>query len=219
MKYKLAIFDLDGTILNTLDDLLDSCNEVCRLHGFPLHDMEEYRFFVGNGIPKMIERAIPKGTDEATYKQCLAEYIEYYAEHSAIKTRPYDGMVELLMALKNKGVLTAVNSNKVETAAVDLCDRYFPGLFDVVTGNIIGNPVKPDPFGVYRILEQVGMTKEEAASGGAVFIGDSDVDVLTGKNASLDVIGCDWGFRGEKFLREHGAETVVKTPAEILKYF
>lgn len=219
MKYKLAIFDMDGTILNTLDDLTDSCNVICQKYGFPTHTTEEFKFFVGNGIPKMIERALPKDISQDLYKKILSEYIEYYQDHCAIKTKAYEGLIPLIKKLKENGVITAVNTNKVESAAIDLCNDYFPALFDIISGSRPGMPPKPAPDGIFEILERAGMSKEDASNKGAVFIGDSDVDMQTGINASLDVIGVDWGFRGEAFLREKGAKLIAKNPQDIFDIF
>lgn len=203
-KYALAIFDMDGTILNTIDDLADSLNVILERYSMPLHTVDQVRFMVGNGIPKLIERAIPNGRDNPKFDEILKEYIAYYEEHSAIKTRPYDGIVEAVKALRKSGVKIAVNTNKVEAAALDLVAKYFPDCFDIVSGSRPGLPPKPAPDGVYEILKRAGIDgKSEGQK--AVFIGDSDVDLQTGINAGLDVIGVDWGFRGKAFLLEHGA--------------
>ena len=210
MKFTLAIFDMDGTILNTLDDMTDSCNYILQKYNFPTHELNEIKFMVGNGIPKLIERALPEGTDKETFDKVLADFIEYYGKHCADKTRPYDGIIDCIKTLKAAGVKIAVNTNKVESAAIDLCNDYFPELFDVISGSRPGMPPKPDPAGIYEILTRAGVDGKEAC-----FIGDSDVDVQCGLNAKLDVIGVDWGFRGEEFLHQHGADTVVKTPKEL----
>lgn len=203
-KYALAIFDMDGTILNTIDDLADSLNVILERYSMPLHTVDQVRFMVGNGIPKLIERAIPDGRDNPKFDEILKEYIAYYEEHSAIKTRPYDGIVETVKALRKSGVKIAVNTNKVEAAALDLVDKYFPDCFDIVSGSRPGLPPKPAPDGVYEILKRAGIDGKSQGQK-AVFIGDSDVDLQTGINAGLDVIGVDWGFRGKAFLLEHGA--------------
>ena len=203
-KYALAIFDMDGTILNTIDDLADSLNVILERYSMPLHTVDQVRFMVGNGIPKLIERAIPNGRNNPKFDEILKEYIAYYEEHSAIKTRPYDGIVEAVKSLRKSGVKIAVNTNKVEEAALDLVAKYFPDCFDIVSGSRPGLPPKPAPDGVYEILKRAGIDgKSEGQK--AVFIGDSDVDLQTGINAGLDVIGVDWGFRGKAFLLEHGA--------------
>ena len=210
MKFKLAIFDMDGTILNTLDDMTDSCNYILQKYNYPTHELNEIKFMVGNGIPKLIERALPQGTDKETFDKVLADFIEYYGKHCADKTRPYDGIIDCIKTLKKNGIKIAVNTNKVESAAIDLCNDYFPELFDVISGSRPGMPPKPDPAGIYEILQRAGIDGKDAC-----FIGDSDVDVACGLNAKLDVIGVDWGFRGEDFLHQHGADTVVKTPSEL----
>ncbi len=212
MKYKTAIFDMDGTILNTLDDLTDSCNHILEKNGMPLHTIDEIRFFVGNGIPKLIERAVPAGTKAETQQKILAEFSEYYAAHSAEKTKPYPGIPELLQKLRRNGVATAVNTNKTESAAKVLCEDYFPGLFDFVSGGRPGVPKKPAPDGIYEIIRAMNADPAET-----VFIGDSDVDLQTGTNAGLNVIGVDWGFRGKKFLEEHGAKTVASDTDELFR--
>ena len=203
-KYALAIFDMDGTILNTIDDLADSLNVILERYSMPLHTVDQVRFMVGNGIPKLIERAIPNGRNNPKFDEILKEYIAYYEEHSAIKTRPYDGIVEAVKALRKSGVKIAVNTNKVEAAALDLVAKYFPDCFDIVSGSRLGLPPKPAPDGVYEILKRAGIDGKSQGQK-AVFIGDSDVDLQTGINAGLDVIGVDWGFRGKAFLLEHGA--------------
>ena len=214
MKYSLAIFDMDGTILNTLDDMTDSLNEILTKYNLPLHTVDEVRFMVGNGIPKLIERAIPDGRSNSQYEKILADFIAYYEEHCAIKTAPYDGVVDCIKTLRAAGIKIAVNTNKVEPAAIALCDDYFPGLFDIISGSRPGMPPKPAPDGIYEILSRAGMDGKSDGQR-AVFIGDSDVDMQTGMNAGLDVIGVDWGFRGKKFLEEHGAKTIVLNTNEL----
>lgn len=217
-KYALAIFDMDGTILNTIDDLADSLNVILERYSMPLHTVDQVRFMVGNGIPKLIERAIPNGRNNPKFDEILKEYIAYYEEHSAIKTRPYDGIVDAVKALRKSGVKIAVNTNKVEAAALDLVAKYFPDCFDIVSGSRPGLPPKPAPDGVYEILKRAGIDgKSEGQK--AVFIGDSDVDLQTGINAGLDVIGVDWGFRGKAFLLEHGAteDNIVMKADELVE--
>lgn len=214
MNYELVVFDLDGTILNTIEDLADSCNYILNQHKFPNHTVDEVKLMVGNGIPKLIERACPANVSKEEYQTVLQEYRTYYANHCDIKTGHYAGMVDCVKKLKAAGIKVAVNTNKDEGASVELCKKYFEGLFDYVAGNNSGVPVKPAPDGVVRIANQLFGKNISEIRG--CFVGDSDVDVATGKNCGFDVIGVDWGFRGEKFLREHGAETVVKTAEELL---
>ena len=217
MKYSLAIFDMDGTILNTLDDMTDSLNEILTKYKLPLHTVDEVRFMVGNGIPKLIERAISGGRNNPEFEKILSDFIAYYEKHCAIKTAPYDGIPEAIKKLRQAGIKIAVNTNKVEPAAIALCDDYFPGLFDIISGSRPGMPPKPAPDGIYEILKRAGMDGKSEGQR-AVFIGDSDVDMQTGTNAGLDVIGVDWGFRGKKFLEEHGARVIMMTAAELADY-
>ena len=218
MKYRLAVFDMDGTILNTIEDIADSANFFCKKYGFPEHTYEEYKYFVGNGLPKMLSRALPEGIKGSEFQKILKEFLDYYPSHSAIKTRPYDGIVECIKSLKAAGVKVAVNTNKVQAAAEDLCKVYFPDLFDCIMGSRPDLPVKPDPTGLYEILKELGLSKDEACQPGvACFIGDSDVDLQTGLNSGLDFIGVDWGFRGRDFLQKHGAEVVVMNTDELLE--
>ena len=217
MKYSLVIFDMDGTILNTLDDMTDSVNVILEKYNLPLHTLDEVRYMVGNGIPKLIERAIPQGRDNPDFDNILKDFISWYEAHCAIKTAPYEGVVDCIKKLRAAGLKIAVNTNKVEQAAVALCDDYFPGLFDVISGSRPGMPPKPAPDGIYEILSRAGMDGKSDGQK-AVFIGDSDVDMQTGMNAGLDVIGVDWGFRGKDFLREHGAEVIMMNAAELGDY-
>lgn len=221
MKYSLVIFDMDGTILNTIDDLTDASNFINQKYGYPLHTVEEFKFFVGNGIPKMIQRSLPADVSESTYKKILEEYIEYYGNHCAIKTAPYEGVVDCIKKLRAEGIKIAVNTNKVESAAIDLCNTYFPGCFDIISGSRPGIPPKPAPDGIFEILKRADITLEDAQHGNsdgsatACYIGDSDVDLQTGINSGLDFIGVDWGFRGRDFLINHGAKTVVMNADEL----
>lgn len=212
MKYKLVIFDLDGTILDTLDDLTDSLNYILKKNDFPIHTKEEVRFFVGNGIPKLIERALPKDSSQKIQSEIYEQFCNYYESHSQIKTQPYDKIPELLKTLKDLKIKIAVNSNKAENIAKQICDSYFPKLIDLVAGGRKGIPHKPNPAGVNRILSELKIEKCET-----IYVGDSDVDFMTAVNSGVDVISVDWGFRGEKFLLEHGAKIVVKTPSELLE--
>ncbi|MDY4986357.1 MAG: HAD family hydrolase [Treponema sp.] len=216
MKYSVAIFDLDGTILNTLDDLAAAINHVLAVHGMPVHETEKVKYMVGNGIAKLVERAVPGGRENPEYKAVYDEFVEYYRSHSALKTGPYEGMVECLRFLRKAGVKTGVNTNKDEVAAVTLCQKYFPGLFDFVSGGKDSIPVKPAPDGVYQLLGKWGLSPlDDNIKAQTVFIGDSDVDIQTGINAGIDAIGVEWGFRGKDFLLEHGAKTTVSTPDEL----
>lgn len=204
MKYKLVIFDLDGTVLNTLDDLADSVNHALTAHAFPPRTVDEVRAFVGNGIRKLISCAVPQGTDEKSVEAVFSEFVAYYGEHCALKTCPYPGITALLRDLRADGYLLAVLSNKADFAVSALCEQYFPGAFDSVAGEKQGIPRKPDPAGVHAMLAQLGVSAEDA-----VYIGDSDVDVLTAANSGLDCICVDWGFRSREQLEQAGAAVTV----------
>lgn len=210
MKYELAVFDMDGTILNTLEDLADSLNHVLEKSGYPRRSIQEVKSFVGNGIRRLIERGVPKGTDEASVDKVYQEFIEYYQVHCADKTRPYDGVMELLKTLREAGCLTAVVSNKADSAVQELCRQYFDGLFDIAVGDRAGFLRKPSPDSVNEVLGQLKMKREKA-----VYIGDSDVDIDTAGNAGMDSIIVTWGFREKEFLKEHGADMMVSQPREI----
>lgn len=217
MKCKLAIFDLDGTILNTIDDLADCANYICRQYGFPEHTVDEVKFMVGNGIPKLVQRFCPPETSDEVLQSVLKDYVQYYKNHEAEKTRPYDGMIDLLKNLKSLGIKVAVNTNKIETAAVPLCEHYYPGIFEFISGGKEGVPPKPAPNGIYEILEKSGISKTEASDGAVVYIGDSDVDIQCGLNTDIKVVGVDWGFRGKQYLEDHGAKFVAMNPQELFE--
>lgn len=210
MQYKLAIFDMDGTILSTLDDLADSLNHILKTAGYPTHTLQEVEQFVGNGILKLIERAVPKGTDTSCIEQLFQEFIPYYQNHCAIKTKPYDGIPALLENLCSHGCKTAVVSNKADAAVKELCRVYFNGLFDISFGERPGIPKKPAPDSIHEVLQILKIDPKDA-----VYIGDSEVDLQTAKNSGLDVIMVNWGFRSTEFLQSCGADTIVSTPQEI----
>lgn len=210
MKYDLVIFDLDGTILDTLEDLCDSVNYALGRLGFPQRTLSEVRNFVGNGIRKLIERALPAGSDEKCVEEMLAIHREYYGVHCADKTKPYEGIKEMLKELKARGVKLAVISNKPDYAVKILCEDYFPDVFDAAYGFREGIERKPDPAAVTALLEELCVPREKA-----VYVGDSEVDVKTAQNAGLDMIIVDWGFRDREFLIENGAVNLVSAPWEI----
>ncbi len=211
MRYKLAVFDMDGTILNTLEDLADSTNYALKANGLPERTIDEVRRFVGNGIRLLIERAVPTDTDKKLTDKVFDTFKEYYKTHCAVKTRPYDGIKDVLLELRKAGCLTAVVSNKADFAVQDLCKDYFDNLFDFAIGEREGIKKKPAPDSVFEVLSKLNVEKDNA-----VYIGDSDVDFATSVNAGMDVIMVGWGFRDEEFLREKGAKRVIKQPSEIL---
>lgn len=209
---KAIIFDLDGTLLDTLHDLTDSVNHVLTNHNMKNRTVDEIRSFIGNGVPTLIARSVPSGTDENTIAECVREMAEYYKDHADIKTKPYDGIAELLEALNKQGIKTAVVTNKVENAAVILCNNKFGDIFDCVIGDNGKGRLKPYPDNVFRALDILGFPREEV-----LYAGDSDVDMITAENAGLRSIGVTWGFRDEDVLRKNGADFIVHYPTEILK--
>ncbi len=212
MTYRLAIFDLDGTVLDTLDDLADAANAALVLGGYPTRTKEEICAFVGDGIKKLIERALPDRSGDGEIARVLKLFVDYYGVHCAEKTRPYEGIREMLADLRARGVKTAVLSNKANFATQALAKTYFDGLFDAVAGEreSEGIPKKPAPDGVWLLLRACGVAANEA-----VYIGDSEVDVLTAKNAGLDAVLVSWGFRTREVLLESGAKVIVDTPEEL----
>lgn len=195
------IFDLDGTLLNTLEDLTDSVNYAMEKFGFPVHTIEEIRSFVGNGAPKLIERSIPQGTENPSYEAVLAAFKEHYAAHCEDKTKPYEGVMELLAQLKEKGCRMAVVSNKFDGAVKRLCKKYFGSYLETAIGESADVKRKPAPDTVYRALHELSCDGSRA-----VYVGDSEVDIQTARNASLPCISVTWGFRTEEQLKAAGAE-------------
>ena len=211
MKYELAIFDMDGTVLDTLDDLKNALNVVLAEAGFPIRTLEEVRRFVGNGIHKLIERGVPAGTEPAVIEEVFEAFNRYYAVHCSDRTKPYEGITDLIACLRQKGVRTALLSNKSDYAVQTLCRQYFNGLFDVAAGAKDGVRKKPFPDGVEEILKQLQIHKENT-----VYIGDSEVDVATAANAGIDCVAVEWGFRTKGELLAAKAETIVASNRELL---
>ena len=213
MKYSAVIFDLDGTVLDTLEDLWSSVNYALRLHLMPERTIDEVRCFVGNGIGKLIIRSVSDGTGEDEIKSVLNDFLSYYMEHCDDTTHPYEGVPELLDRLSENGVKCSVLSNKADAAVKALCSLHFKGKFTSAVGEREGVRRKPQPDGVYAVLEELGVSKEKT-----VYVGDSEVDVETAKNAGLDMIAVDWGFRDRKTLADAGAPIIVSSVTELEKY-
>lgn len=203
---------MDGTILDTLEDLTDSVNEMMRRKKYPEYTKEDIRTFVGNGMRKLMERALPKEATEEEIDQGFLDLRAYYQEHCKIKTKPYDGILELLQTLKEKGYLLAVVSNKADGSVKELCEEYFNGIFDCAIGEKPEIQRKPAPDSVLAALEELKVEGKDA-----VYIGDSEVDFQTSQNAKLDHILVRWGFRDEDFLRSQGGSVFVSKPEEILE--
>lgn len=225
----LVIFDLDGTLLNTIDDLGEACNHALAAYGFPVHMIEEYPRLVGNGISKLIERALPEGhKDEATVLRLREVFIPYYNAHNRVYTRPYEGIPELLAQLKVAGYHLAVASNKYDQAAKTIVEHYFPGVFDIVLGERAGVERKPNPQIVFDILnskaikpiERGSVTLERASAqlneNDVLYVGDSIVDIETARNAGLPCIACTWGFVERERLIAAQPDFLVDKPDEIL---
>ena len=211
--YNTYIFDLDGTLLDTLTDLAASCNYALRTHGMPEHLIDDVRRFVGNGVRKRMERAIPDGAANPDFEVTFATFREHYMHHSLDTTRPYPGISETLSELKARGCRLAVVSNKMMAATVDLCHHFFPDTIEVAIGEHEAEGIrkKPAPDTVFAALRKLGVEKD-----GSVYVGDSDVDVQTAANAGLPCISVLWGFRDQEFLIQHGAKTFISAPSELL---
>ncbi len=209
---KIIIFDLDGTLLNTLDDLADSTNIVMKAFGYPQHSKEDIRNFVGNGVAKLIERAIPNGKENKNYNKCLDMFKEIYPKNMYNKTAPYQGITDLLKNLKEKGLIIAVVSNKFDLAVKELCEKYFPNLIDFCAGENEKEGIrkKPAPDTVLKVLEQYNLKNNDA-----IYVGDSEVDIQTAQNSNMPCISVCWGFKDREFLTNNGAEIIINTPTEI----
>lgn len=210
---ELIIFDLDGTLLDTIDDLASSTNYALRRQGYPEHELREYRFFVGNGISKLIERALPpEARNGETVSALQEQFVAYYQQHKTDFTKPYPGIPALLQELHRRGVLLAVASNKYQQGTNELIRHFFgEELFSKVLGQRTGVPVKPDPAIVHEILQQTGIPKSRT-----LYVGDSGIDMQTARNSGLVSIGVSWGFRPRQELEENGACHIIDRPGEIL---
>ena len=212
-KYETVVFDLDGTLLNTLEDLADATNYALRTMQMPERTIGEVRAFVGNGVRRLMELSVPGGFDNPKFEETFAVFKKYYGEHCNDKTRAYDGVVPVLRKLKEKGYALAIVSNKIDFAVKELNDLYFKGIVPVAIGEKEGIRRKPAPDTVFEALKELGKTKEEA-----VYVGDSDVDLETAKNSGMPCISVLWGFRDKEFLAEHGAERYAKTAEDVLRF-
>ncbi len=208
-----VIFDLDGTLLNTLEDLTDSVNHAMEKFGFPLHTVEEIRTFVGNGAPRLIERSIPGGKENPAYDAALAAFKEHYAAHCEDKTSPYQGVMALLAELRDRGFRMAVVSNKFDQAVKRLCEKYFGDYIEAAIGESDQIKRKPAPDTVYRALRELSCDASRA-----VYVGDSEVDIQTAKNASLPCVSVTWGFRTEEQLKAAGADErrMIRNPQALV---
>ncbi len=211
MANKAILFDLDGTLCNTLQDLADATNAVLARHGFAPRPTENFKQYVGNGAKMQLKRAIGEEIPEDLFATIHREYLDYYGSHYLVKTAPYDGVKQTVQALYEKGITMAVVTNKPQPMAVDIVNALFEGQMQGVWGNNPDFPLKPDPSMTLHVMEQLGATADQT-----LFVGDSGVDMQTAKNAGLTAVGVTWGFRNEKELAESGADYLISHPRELM---
>lgn len=209
-QYDTYIFDLDGTLISSLEDLAASTNYALRQHGMPEHPIEDIRMFVGNGVKKLMERAIPNGLDNPLFEDTYQTFRQHYMHHNLDQTKPYPGIMEMLTRLKAEGKKVAVVSNKFQEATQELCKHFFGDLVPVAIGQRDNIKKKPAPDTVIEALRQLDTDRE-----GCVYIGDSDVDIDTARNSGLPCISVLWGFRDKDFLLAHGATTLITSPMQL----
>ena len=210
MNWDLVIFDMDGTVLDTLVDLLSAMNHALKVHGLGERTLDEMRSYVGNGLYMMAKRAVPEGTDEETVLSVFRAFKAYYADHLNVETKPYAGIKPLLERLKKEGTRIGISSNKFDPGAKMLAEVHFGDLVDITVGESEAVPKKPDPAGADLIRAKLGISREKT-----VYVGDSGVDVETAKNAGLAFIGVSWGFRTAAQLAEAGAKVIADTPEQL----
>ncbi len=213
MNYNTVIFDLDGTLLNTLEDLTDSVNYALNKFGYPMRTLEEIRQFAGNGVRVLMNMSVPQGTSPKDTAECLEIFRKHYSANMQNKTRPYDGIYDLLKILKEKGCKLAIVSNKYDSAVKTLCKDYYHEFIQVAIGESQGVAKKPAPDSVYTALAELKSSGEQA-----IYVGDSDVDVHTAHNTGLKCVGVTWGFRNRDILKAEGADFIIDKPEELLDY-
>ena len=210
---KSIIFDLDGTLLNTIEDLANACNYALTTLGYKTHEVEKYKTFVGNGIYKLVERMLPEDRrDMENIEKALKLFDTYYEKHMIDMTKPYDGIMEMLDSLINRGINIAVVSNKPHEFTTEVVKNYFGDRFKVVYGHKKNTKEKPDPWAVLEVIEEFNVNKDEC-----LYIGDSEIDINTAKNAGVKSVGVEWGFRGKGELEAAGANYIVNKPEQILE--
>ena len=212
MKYTTVIFDMDGTLLNTLEDLGDSVNFALQKFGMPQITYAQAASYIGNGVARLVALSMEGGTDNPHYEEALSIFVDHYSEHCRDKTKPYDGMLDLLAKLREKGYKTAVVSNKFDEAVKELAKFHFDDLLPVAIGETKEIRRKPAPDTVIQALKELNSTAEES-----VYVGDSEVDILTARNANMDCISITWGFRSREELIKSGATVLVDTMEELMQ--
>ena len=215
MTYKGVLFDLDGTLLNTLPDLTFISNITMEEAGFPTHTEEEVKWYIGNGVELLFSRSLPKDANlsEEEYQALFQKMRENYLTYQNRLTRAYEGIDEMLKELKAMGVKSAIVTNKMDKAAKEVQEKYFPGLIDVSVGARPDLRLKPWPDQGLEALKAMGLDASEC-----IYVGDSDTDIETGRMLNMPAIGCAWGFRGEEFLKEHGAAHIARKPSDIVDF-
>lgn len=212
MKSQACIFDLDGTLLDTLQDLANSVNIALEDFGQPVRTVEEVRAFVGNGVRKLMQRAVPEGTDEDLGERIYERFLEVYDREKNHYTKPYEGILELIALLKARGIACAVLSNKNDDAVVALCEAHFPNCFEFTQGMRPGVAPKPAPDALFALCTRMGINPEDA-----VYIGDSEVDVKTAQAAGMRLVAVTWGFRSREMLAKAGAKEMIDAPRELIE--
>ena len=212
MKSQACIFDLDGTLLDTLQDLANSVNIALEDFGQPVRTVEEVRAVVGNGVRKLMQRAVPEGTDEDLGERIYERFLEVYDREKNHYTKPYDGILELIALLKARGIACAVLSNKNDDAVAALCEAHFPNCFEFTQGMRPGVAPKPAPDALFALCTRMGINPEDA-----VYIGDSEVDVKTAQAAGMRLVAVTWGFRSREMLAKTGAKEMIDAPRELIE--
>lgn len=213
LKIDTLIFDLDGTLIDTVDDLTDSVNYALNYFNYPVKTKDEIRLAVGFGVSKLFENVLPSGVSDKRFMECIEKFKEFYTNIEKSKTHPYEGIIELLKTLKEKNYKTGVVSNKFNIATKMNCKKFFDDLIDYAIGEDEANGIirKPNPIGVYKVIEKLNSKIENC-----IYLGDSDVDIQTAKNANIPCISVLWGFKSKEFLIKSGGEIFVSKPGEIL---